>query len=256
MTESPADWLCQTCGRSYRSKRGLAVHRCRPPGFRCEFCGVTLTSEAFLINHVCERKRRFLERDTKVVKMAFMAYQHFYLKAMHRTKNPPDMASFEGSALYTAFVRFARYLLDINPIHPMGFVDFLIRIEAKIDQWRHPKYYSRYIRELNKNEEPLQAIQRGLLLMHEWGIKTGHDWHDCFRLLAPAEAVLWILNGRISPWLLFTASSGKDLLDRLNPEQWQMVCEAIDRDFWRLRFERADEEQISHIRATLKEDNI
>lgn len=255
MTKSPGDWPCPKCGRTYRSKHGLAVHRCRPPEFPCEFCGIKLTSEAFLINHVCERKRRFLERDTKAVKVAFMAYQRFYLKAMHRTKNLPDMASFEDSKLYAAFVRFARYLLDINPIDAMGFVDFLIRVEAKIDQWTHPKYYSRYIRELNKNEEPLQAIERGLLLMREWEIETGHDWHDFFRLLAPARAVLWILNGRISPWLLFTASSAKDLLERLNAEQWQIVSEAIDRDFWTARL-KWHEEEVTNIRATFTEENI
>lgn len=146
MTKSPGDWSCPTCGRTYRSKRGLAVHSCRPPEYPCEFCGIKLTSETFLLNHVCERKRRFLERDTKTVKLAFMAYQRFYIKGMHRANRLPDMDSFDNSKLYVAFVRFARYLLDINPIDPMGFVDFLIRIEAKIDQWKHPKYYSRYIR--------------------------------------------------------------------------------------------------------------
>lgn len=93
------------------------------------------------------------------------------------------------------------------------------------------------------------------MLMREWEIETGHDWHDFFRLLAPARAVLWILNGRISPWLLFTASSAQDLLDRLNPEQWQMISEAIDRDFWTARLKR-HEEQVNSIRVTFTEENI
>jgi hypothetical protein len=183
-----------------------------------------------------------------------MAYQQFYRRSMAQHKLP-TMESFEASKLYTAFVRFARHLLDLAAINPMSFVDFLVRTEAPIDKWTHPVYYGTYIRELNKNEGLLAAIERSFIVMEHWAIDAGERWQDFFRLLAPAKAVLWIINGRISPWLLFTASSTPDLLTRLNPEQLRKVEDAIDVAFWTIKLER-HQADVEHIRAMLKEWNI
>jgi hypothetical protein len=203
--------------------------------FCCEFCKKPFSREALLVNHVCERKRRFLQRDDKSVRLAFAAYQRFYERAMRR-RTPQTRDNFETSQFYTAFVRFARQLLDADMANPLGFVDFLIQVEAPLDRWTDVKYSGRYIHERNKNEKPLEAIERNIMLMQEWSVGSGEPWWDFFRKISPVRATDWIKKGRISPWMLFLATSVPDLLNRLSPEQMAIINEAIGWDSWGWKF--------------------
>ena len=226
----------------------------------CEFCNKEFSRESFLVNHMCERKRRFLQRDDKSVRLAFAAYNRFYERRQRR-RTPQTLDNFEASQYYTAFVRFGRDLLDMDVVSPMGFVDFLIRIEAHLDHWTDAKYYGRYIHELNKNEKPLEAIERSIHLMEEWSVNSGEPWQDFFRKISPVRATLWIKRGRISPWLLLLASSAPCLFDRLSEEQTAIVRKSLGWDsswgstFWqnRIALHQADVDEFS---ALLKEHGV
>ena len=219
--------------------------------FSCEFCKRAFSEQRFLFNHMCERKRRYLQRDDKVVKVALMMYHRWWERRMSR-RNLPTMESFENTQFYASFVRFARYLDDINAINPLGFVDFLARIEAPIDNWRRPDHYEAYIRDQCKNELPGEAIDRNIMLIDSWAIESGEDWRSFFRKVSPARATQWIISGRISPWLLLIASSAADLLVRLSPEQMRKVEVAIDSSYWTARMARHRDE-VEELRAMLKE---
>jgi hypothetical protein len=221
-------------------------------GVACEFCKRVFSDERRLINHVCERKRRYLQRDDKTTKYGYMVYEHWFRRTMRQVKSIED---FETSNYYTAFVRFARYLLDLNAINPLGFVDFLARFEVPLDRWTDPGYYGTYIRETNKNESPREAIGRNVMLINEWSIDTGQDWRDFFRLVSPARATQWIIGGRISPWLLLIASSASALLARLSGEQMAMIEAAIDSQYWKARLARHQSE-VDELRIILQEYNI
>lgn len=204
--------------------------------------------------HVCEQKRRFLQRDEKPIKLGFMAYQQFFMRSM-RHREPPTYEKFAKSTLYLAFVRFGRHIVDLNAVNPLGFVDFLLRLEAPIDRWISPTLYETYIRELNKNETPLDALERSFGVMQNWASETGEDWHNFFRLIDVPLAALYIANGRISPWVLFIATTAHDLMQRFNPEQEALVDRCIDADFWRLKIQR-HRTDVETIREVLAEHGI
>ena len=46
--------------------------------FKCPYCGKEFTRERTLQVHMCEPKRRHLQKDEKWVINAFMVYQRFY----------------------------------------------------------------------------------------------------------------------------------------------------------------------------------
>jgi hypothetical protein len=220
--------------------------------FVCEFCKTKLSSETFLVKHMCEQKRRWLHRDDRVEKLAFVVYHHFYSRTM---RTLPTQQSFVHSKLYLAFVRFARHLISVEAVNPLGFVDFLLHVELPIDKWTHLEIYARYIRELNKNETPLEALARNFKLMEQWANASADDWRNFFRHIAPAQATQWIIGGRISPWLLCTAASADDLLCRLSPEQQRLVNRAIDVEYWQAKIAR-HHDSVEVIRITLAEHGI
>lgn len=222
--------------------------------FSCEFCHSSFVKERTLFSHLCEPKRRHMQRDERPIKLAFIAYRQFFLRRMSKT-TPPTYESFAKSTLYSAFVRFGRTLIDLNAVNPMAFIDFLLRVEAPIDKWISPALYETYIRELNKNEAPLDALQRNFIVMQHWADETGSNWCDFFRLIDVPLAALYIANGRISPWILFIASSAHAMLQRFNPEQIALIEKSIDPEFWRLKIER-HRSDVETIREVLAEHGI
>ena len=220
---------------------------------RCTFCKQVFRSERRLHNHLCEPKRRHQQRDEKGVHLGFLAYQQA-LRSMRR-KRPPTYDDFAESDLYSAFVRFGKHLVNLNAINPPAFVEFLLRNQAKIDQWTSQRLYATYIREMTRTEPPLEAIERTFKLMQQWAQDKGSNWTDYFRCIEPAYAVLLIIAGRISPWILFTASSAHDLIARMTPEQIKLMHQSIDADYWHLKLTKHQQE-VEDIRTMLDENEI
>lgn len=248
-----SEFECPSCGKQYRTKRGLAGHVCKPkPAFACEFCKARLKTERGLIAHKCAGKHRYLRRHEKPETLAFTIYHHFYEKTMRQQVTEPG---FRKSQFYTAFLAFAHFLHDWEVGDPLRYTDFLLRIEWSLDDWCNPNIYARYIHELNKDELPVEAIRRNFLVMRQWSSKSGEDWRDFFRKVSPVLASNWIVKGRLSPWLLFTSWSAMELMERFTPEQQEMVRRAIDMDFWRAKLARHAED-VEVIRGLLEEHNI
>lgn len=207
----------------------------KEPEFKCEFCGNVFVFERAYSLHMCAKKQRWLDRDLKHVKVAFMVFQKFHTNVMH-VRNKKTYEQFTKSSLYTDFVKFGRYLQDINALKPDVFIDFIFKGNVKITDWRKPYIYEVYLREMNKHESATDALERNFLLMQQWAKEKEEDWTDFFRKIEPTIAVLWLKNGRISPWVLYMAPSGNDLLNRMSDEQIALVTTSIDPEFWAERF--------------------
>jgi hypothetical protein len=220
-------------------------------GHKCSFCNRIFTWEKTLFAHVCEQKRRFQSREDRHVSLAFKIFQR--VCSVMKTKSTWD--HFEKSQMYGAFVKFGRYIYDIHAINPMAFVDFLLRVEAKIDQWCAPSYYDAYVRELTKIETPMDALSRNILLMQQWAQDSNEHWTDFFRKVAPAQAVAWINSGRLSPWVLFLSGSAGDLLNRLSAEQMGLISKVVDPDYWGTKMSLHPKE-VDAVREILDEAGI
>ena len=195
-----------------------------------------------------------MARDDKDARLGMMAFSRFMLIGMH-AKEAPDWSAFEGSKFYLAFVRFGRFVGDMNAINPPQLVDFLIKTGVPVDRWRDMPVYETYLRDLTRSESPCAALERNFLLMQDWSRETGESFVDFFRKVAPQKAVRWVVAGRISPWVLFTASSAADLFERLTPEQTSIVEKAVDPEMWARLFDERKED-VRVIRDELNEAGL
>lgn len=224
------------------------------PTFECQFCQRSFRRESTLMAHMCEQKERFLDKDRKHVKLAFKVYQHFYTIS-YRAQKPKTYEDFAKSKYFRAFTKFGKYLLDVNAVNMMAFVDFLIKMQVPLDDWCKESVYQLYLREYTKKETPLAAIERNFLLMQQWELETGEDWRNFFRKVQPTLATMWIRAGRISPWLLYTAQSAQDLFSRMSEEQVNLIRDAIDPKYWEKKL-RDEAENIKVICDILEEEGI
>jgi hypothetical protein len=221
---------------------------------QCEYCGKEFQLERTLMNHTCEKKRRWLWKDEKYAMLGFRAYQRFYEKSL-RSKTPKSVQDFIDSRYYLGFTKFGKFIQDINAVDPMGFVDFLIKAEVKLDDWCTAPPYESFTREMAKKETFERALERSILLMEQWARDEGDGavWTDFFRKVSPGVATKWIRSGRVSPWLLYTV--GDDLLDRMSNEQMMLIKEWIDPGFWPAKLQ-LHKEEVKLIVSTLREAGV
>lgn len=139
--------------------------------FECQYCKRSFKREKTLSVHLCEPKRRYLNKDAKYVRLGYLAYNRFYALTQG-SKKDKTYDNFASSNYYTGFTKFGRYILDINAIDPEKFIDFVINNSVHLDKWCSDSVYETYIRELNKKETAERAIERGILLMQQWAKRT------------------------------------------------------------------------------------
>lgn len=225
-------------------------------GHTCEFCKRLFHDEKNLINHSCEKKRRYFRKDDPHARLGFIAWSRFYeLTYTGGGKKKSDYKEFINSRYYNAFIKFGKHLVDLNAVEPAKFIDFVIKNNLPIDKWTHDFVYEQYIRELTKKENPEQACERMILLMQQWSMQTGEPWQDFFRKINTNLAVQWTRAGRISPWLLYNVDSALDLIDRCSLEQQDMIKEFAPVAQWKVKFIK-NKESIEWIKKTMRDAGV
>lgn len=221
----------------------------------CEFCSREFHDEKNLINHNCEKKRRWFNREDPYSRFGFLAWVRFYELSGPGNRKKKSFKEFINSRYYTAFIKFGRHIVNINAVEPAKFIDFVIKNNLPIDKWTHDFVYEQYIRELTKKETPEQALERMILLMQQWSMQTGEPWQDFFRKINTNLAIQWTRSGRISPWLLYNVDSALDLIDRCSLEQQDLIKEFAPVGQWKVKFMRS-KDAIEWIKKTMSEAGV
>lgn len=210
------------------------------PKYGCEFCGRSFIRESTVLNHICEYKHRWLEKDRKGNRIGFQAWLQFY-KKNSTSKKQRTYEEFIKSAYYTAFVKFGSYCTEINAINVSRFADWLVKNQVKIDTWTSDTNYTKYLIEYLRGEDALDAIARSV----ETTITLAEIEHiqarDILRYGNKNRICHAIVTGKISPWLLFQSKSGVEFMDQLDSSLIKMIIDYIDPEKWALKFHREPE---------------
>ncbi len=195
-----------------------------------------------------------MAKDEKFAKMGFYIFQKFYTLNF-RSMKTRTYDDFMNSNYYTSFTCFGQYIIDIQAINPEAFVEFLLKAEVPLKNWQLPFVYEQYIRELNKRESAESAFERNVLLMQRWSMDTGNEWYEFFKFVNPNLATQWIQSGRLSPWVLYTASTSSELFNRFSEEQLAMIEKSVEPRFWVRKFEEQPED-VKFIKDLLAEAGV
>ena len=203
--------------------------------FLCEHCSKSFMKEKTLVAHMCERKRRALQKDEKRVQAGYMTYNRFY-QLTQKNKKLKTYDEFCNSAYYNAFVKFGSFVNNVNPIYPDKFVDYVIKSGVKLDHWCRDELYEQYLYDMLKVEPVEAAVQRTLQSMMSWGDENNANFAHYFNYVSLNRAVHDMLGGRISPWLVLNCNSGKIMISKMNDEQLAMIVPVFDVKFWLKKF--------------------
>lgn len=217
----------------------------------CEFCNRSFVRESTIFSHLCEQKHRWQNLDQASSRIAYSAWQEFYKKntPTKKTKTPLD---FVKSPYYTAFIKYGNYCVESKVLNPPRYYEWLIKHGVKIDNWTSDSKYTEYLIQYLRNENCVDAVQRGIRKTHELATDENVHGRDYFRYGNVNKICHNITTGNISPWMLYQSSSGQKFLDNLRQDQLEMLFDYIDPKLWALKFSR-EPENVEQVKGMLNE---
>lgn len=222
--------------------------------YKCNHCSKSFMQEKTLVAHMCERKRRALQKDEKRVQAGFMAFNRWWQLAQGAKKSK-TYDEFCDTSYYNAFVKFGSFLNNVTPIYPEKFVDFVIKSGVKLDHWCRDELYDRYLVDMLKVEPVESAVQRTIQTMMEWGDEHNANFAHYFLYASLNKAVHDIRNGKLSPWVVLNTTSGKEMVQKMSDEQLDMIAPTFDVPFWLRKF-RESPADIAMVKEICKEVGI
>jgi uroporphyrinogen-III decarboxylase len=120
---------------------------------------------------------------------------------------------------------------------------------VKLDHWCRDELYDLYIKELIKIEPADGAIQRSITTMIDWANEHQAEWNHYFSYVNLNRATYDIKEGKVSPWIVLNCKAGKEMLQKMNDEQLEIIGQVIDPSFWQKRFKKlpADVELVKEV---------
>jgi hypothetical protein len=220
----------------------------------CEYCGSGYTREKTLAVHMCEQKRRHLQRSEKRVQLGFYAFNQFY-RLSAGSKKDKTYEEFCKSPYYNAFVKFGSFLSNVKPLYPEKYVNYIVKSGVKLDDWCKESLYETYAVDLIMKEGVETALERSITTMMDWADENDSVWNHYFNYVSLNRAVWHIKDGKISPWLILNSKSGKDMLSKLNDEQLGMIYHIMNPEHWAMRF-RKNPSDVELVKEVAKESNL
>ena len=208
--------------------------------FSCEFCKKSFARERTLFSHICESKRRWLDKDKVGNRLGFQSFVQFY-KKHSSAKHTKTYEEFIKSPYYSAFVKFGTYCADVNVLNVSRFVDWLLTDQISIDNWTSDKVYTKFLIEYLRKEDPFDAIHRSVETTINLAENEGIQPKDILRYGNSNKICYQVTLGKISPWMLYQSDSGIQFLDTLNPDHAKLIIDYIDPEQWALKFKREPE---------------
>jgi len=216
--------------------------------FVCQYCNVGYTREKTLMVHMCEQKRRALQKGEKHVQLGYYAFTRFY-QLCQNLKGTKTYEEFCKSTYYNAFVKFGSFVSNVRPLYPEKYVDYVVTSGVKLDHWCRDELYEKYALELIKKEGVETAVERSIKTMMDWADANNAPWNHYFSYASLNRVTQHLRDGKVSPWLVLNCKSGKEMLGKFNDEQLAIVYPVMDPQHWALRFKRspADVELVKEI---------
>lgn len=220
----------------------------------CVHCGKKFMQPRTLFSHMCEQKRRALQKDEKRVQAGFMAFNRFF-QLTQNAKKPKSYEDFCKTAYYNAFVKFGSFVNNVNPLYPDKFIDYVIKSGVKLDHWCRDELYEKYLYEMLKVEPVEAAVQRSITTMMEWADANKSVFTHYFNYVNLNRAVHHIKDGKISCWVLLNCDSGKTMLSKFTDDQLEYIAPALDMPHWVKKF-KENPSDVALVKEICKEAGI
>lgn len=213
--------------------------------FQCCFCDKKFKREETILTHKCTKRDRYNDRDSRQMREAFRIYMHFMnFNRMSIKKGVEPLMHFIKSKYFNEFFDLAGYILQTDILNKEDFITNIISTGKKVYEWTTTKTLTEWTIQCIKNEHPTYAVERSIPALVEWGALNECEWNTFFSNVSTERAIRWLETGKISPWLIYTASteSGNKLLSRFSDTELDYIYQYIEPTFFTRKMIKYDDE--------------
>jgi hypothetical protein len=227
---------------------GLTARAARPPAQRitCEYCG-----SSYVRKHSCRKKAQAQAAGDMGVMRAHALFERWWRRNM-RGKKPKTLSQFAASPLFSTFILLERLVSEVYMPSGASYLDWLMDNGIASRDWCKNSTVDRFKKTHSREQDPIALATRSLESVARWCDDAGIDVSSFYSRVPLSDAMLWIQNGRLSPWVLLLSERSGDLFDRMNEDQLERVMASIDLSYWEARF-RVSSDESDRIRAMLRE---
>jgi hypothetical protein len=216
--------------------------------YRCDHCKRSFVRPSSFINHMCEQKRRWTDKDKPQNRIAFAAWLNFY-KTIQPSRKKRAYVDFTSNAYYNGFIKYGTYCVEVGVVNPERYAEYLLKENIPLDNWNSDKVYTKYLIFYLRSEDGMDAVRRSIDNMLTLSENENVELRDVFRYINVNKICQYICSGKISPWVLYLSTTGAEFLSKLNDDQRSVIFEYIDPERWNIKFKRdsAEAKNVSEV---------
>lgn len=203
----------------------------------CKYCGKSFRRQSTIDKHLCESKKRYLDKDKPANRIGYQVWVDFYKKNTN-SKKTKTYLDFTKSTYYLVFVKFASYCIAIKCVDIFKYVDWLLENQYRVDIWSTDSLYDRFLIHYLKHEDPSEAIARSIETTIHLAENESILAKDVLRYGNKNRICHNIVNGKISPWMLYHSESGIQFLESLDMASQKLIMDYINPEQWAIKFKR------------------
>lgn len=202
--------------------------------YTCTFCEREFVRKTWFEKHLCEKKKRFLDRNNITVIKAHRLFNHWQRRTgLLRRSNVKTMEEFCKSPFYGAFVRLSEFTASEYVVSGFKYIDWLVDNDVPEKQWCNPRDLDDYRAYLRDSEEPETQAETSCKNIRVWCADNGVTMPEFFRSITPGQALNMVRENKLSPWVMMGYQPCIDeLVSRFGDEMLFTLNEHINVPYW------------------------
>jgi hypothetical protein len=202
--------------------------------YKCSFCRRGFVRKTWYEKHMCDKKKRFLDRNNIMVIKAHGLFNHWQQQTgMLRRGQKKSFDDFCKSPFFGAFKRLAEFTTNEYVVSGFKYIDWLVENKIPEAKWCNPRDLGDYRVYLRATEEPEKQAETTCKNIRAWCADNGIEMPEFFATITPGQALNMVRENKLSPWVLLGYQPCVDALtSRFKQEMLFTLNDHINVPYW------------------------
>lgn len=214
--------------------------------FRCAFCEKVFTRKSWYEKHMCDKKKRFLDRNNINKIKAHRLFNHWQRRTgLLRRGKEKTFEEFCKSPYYNTFVNLVEFTNREYVVSSFKYIDWLVEHNVPEKKWFNERGLEKYRDYLRKAEDPEYQAKTSCQNIEVWCEDNDVPIVEFFSRIQPGQALNMVRENKLSPWVLFSYNQClEELTSRFDGEVLFTLNEHINVSYWLDKVQRNRESSL------------